>query len=325
VLSTRLERILYIDALIEDTRYPSVKTFTEHFEVSERTILNDIQFLKDRLNAPIQYSRFHGGYLYSDLTWRLSTFHVTEGDLLAFFLGVELAHRYLGTSFEKPLRDAIQHLTNMLPAKVQVSISELSSHYSVRSGATAQTAPETLLALQKAIQDRHPVDMVYFTAQRGQETQRVVYPYHLFNMHGEWYLIAYDSFRQGVRQFALPRIRSSPVLTNKSFEIDPAFSAEYYFGQSFQSEHGDDIVEVILLFDAYQARYIRERTWHASQQIEEQLDGTIIMRFKTGAIQEVQRWVMGYGSHVRVLAPESLAQSVITEFHKTLVWYEQAR
>ncbi len=280
MLSTRLERILYIDALIEDTRYPSVKTFTEHFEVSERTILNDIQFLKDRLNAPIQYSRFHGGYLYSDLTWRLSTFHVTEGDLLAFFLGVELAHRYLGTSFEKPLRDAIQHLTNMLPAKVQVSISELSSHYSVRSGATAQTAPETLLALQRAIQDRHPVDMVYFTAQRGQETQRVVYP---------------------------------------------AFSAEYYFGQSFQSEHGDDIVEVILLFDAYQARYIRERTWHASQQIEEQLDGTIIMRFKTGAIQEVQRWVMGYGSHVRVLAPESLAQSVITEFHKTLVWYEQAR
>jgi len=317
-VSTRLERILYMDALIHDSRYPSVKTFMEHFEVSERTILYDIQFLKDRLNAPIQYSRSYGGYLYSDPTWRLSTFHVTEGDLLAFFLSVELAHRYLGTSFEKPLRDAIQHLTNMLPDKVQVSISELSSHYSVRSGATAQTAPETLLALQKAIQNRHPVDIVYFTAGRGVETQRVVYPYHLFNMKGEWYLIAYDLFRQGVRQFALPRIRSWQVLTNTSFEIDPSFSPEYYFGQSFQSEHGDTIVEVVLLFDTYQARYVRERIWHSSQKIEEQPDGTIIMRFKTGAIQEVQRWVMGYGSHVRVLAPESLAQSIISEFSTSL-------
>lgn len=261
----------------------------EQFEVSKRTIIYDIQFLKDRLNAPVQYSRSQGGFHYTDSSWRLSIFPVTEGDLLGFFLSVELTHRYLGTPFEKPLRDSIQRLTSILPNKVQVSISELSSHFSVRAGATSKTPPETLVALQQAIQDQHPVEMLYFTAQRGQETQRVVYPYHLFNMHGEWYLIAYDSFRQGVRQFALPRIRSWQVLTHKSFEIDPEFSPEYYFGQSFQSEHGEKLVEVTLLFDAYQARYIRERIWHSSQQIEEQPDGSLVMRFMTGAIGEVQR------------------------------------
>jgi len=312
-----------MDALINDSRYPSVKRFIEHFEVSERTVLNDIQFLKDRLNAPIQYSRSHGGYFYTDPSWRLSAFPVTEGDLLTFFLSVELAHRYLGTRFEKPLRDSIQRLTSILPDKVQISINELSSHFSVRSGATSKTPPETLVALQQAIQNRHPVDMAYFTARRGEETQRTVYPYHLFNMNGEWYLIAFDLLRQGVRQFALPRIRKWRILKEEHFEIDPQFSSDDYFRKSFQSEHGDTIVEVILLFDPYQARYIRERPYHESQTIEEQPDGSIVMRFVTGAIGEVQRWVMSYGSHVQVLAPESLAHSIKEEFRASLQKYRE--
>jgi predicted DNA-binding transcriptional regulator YafY len=295
----------------------------DHFEVSERTIINDIQFLRNRLRAPIRFSRTRGGYFYDDASWRLSTFPVTEGDLLAFFLSVELAHRYLGTPFEKPLQDSIQRLTAILPNKVQISINELSRHYTLRTGAVAETAPETLLALQGAIQDRHPVDMVYFTAQRGQETRRVVHPYHLFNMHGEWHLIAFDLFRQGIRQFALTRIRTLNVLTHETFEVDPAFSPDHYFGESFQSEHGPELIEVTLLFDAYQSRYIRERTWHSSQEIEEQPDGSLIMRFTTGAIGEVQRWIMSYGSHVRVLAPESLAQSIIHEFRAGLQLYSE--
>ncbi len=311
-----------MDALIRNGNYPSVRTFTERFEVSERTVLNDVQFFKDRLDAPLGYSRSRRGYFYTDVTWKLPTFPVTEGQLLAFFLSVELTHHYLGTNFEKPLRDAIRHITDVLPESVQVSISELASHYTLRSGATAKTSPETLLALQGAIQNKHPVDMLYFTAGRGAETQRVVYPYHLFNMHGEWHLIAYDLLRQSIRQFALPRIRTWRVLAEERFDVDPAFSPEDYFDKSFQAEHGDDIIEVILLFDPYQARYIRERPWHSSQETEEQADGSILMRFKTGAIREVQRWVMSYGSHVKILAPASLAESVISEFRAGLKLYE---
>jgi len=314
-----------MDALIRSGSYPSVETFCERFEVSARTVYDDIRFLKGRLSAPLKYSHSRGGYFYSDTTWKLPSFLATEGQLLAFFLSVELAHRYLGTTFEQPLRDAIQRLTSLLPDTVQVSISELASHYSVRSGASAKTAPETLLALQRAIQDRRPVEMVYFTARRGEETQRVVHPYHLFNMRGEWYLIAYDLLRHGIRQFALPRIRTWRVILDERFEVAPNFSPDHYFGQSFQSGHGEEIVEVTVLFDAYQARYIRERIWHTSQQIEEQPDGGLILHFTTGAIEEVQRWIMGYGSHAYVLAPASLAQSITSEFRASLNGYEKLK
>jgi len=321
-MSTKLERILRMDGIIRSGSCPSVKTFVELFDVSQRTIHGDVEFLKDRLNAPLEYSRSHGGYFYTDKNWKLPTLSVTEGQLLALFLSVELTERYLGTSFEGPLREAIQRITELLPSDVQVSMSALAHHYSIRPGTGAKASPEVLLALQEAIQHRHPVDMMYFTASRGQENQRVIHPYHLLNIRGEWNVVAYDLLRQSIRQFALPRIRSWCILTDEQFEQDADFSPENYFQESFQAEHGDQIIEVVLHFDAYQATYMRERSLHSSQTVEEQPDGSIIMRFKTGAIAEVQRQILSYGKHVRVLEPASLVAAVKDELSAALQIYE---
>ncbi|HEU5374338.1 MAG TPA: WYL domain-containing protein, partial [Ktedonobacteraceae bacterium] len=128
--------------------------------------------------------------------------------------------------------------------------------------------------------------------------------------------------RQNIRQFALPRIRTWRILTEEQFEVDGKFSPENYFRESFQAEHGEQIVEVALFFDAYQAHYMRERTLHPSQKIENRADGSIVMRFKTGALAEVQRQILGYGRHVKVLSPAHLATAVADELRATLQLYE---
>lgn len=320
-MSTKLERLLRMDGMIRSGSYPSVKTFVEHFEVSTRTVHQDVEFLKERLNAPLKYDRSRKGYYYTNKSWKLPTLSITEGQLLALFLSAEVAERYLGTSFEQPLRAAIEQMSELMPEHVLVSMSDLAHHYSIRPGTGAKTPPETLLGLQKAIQSRHPVEMVYFTASRGEENRRVVHPYHLLNIRGEWYMIAYDLLRQGIRQFALPRIRTWWMLSGEHFEIDKDFSTEDYFHASFQAEHGEEIVEVVLFFDAYQARYIRERTLHKSQVIEDNPDGSILVHFKTGALAEVQRQVLSYGRHAKVLAPLSLAMAVAEEAQATAHLY----
>ena len=321
-MSTKLERLLRMDGIICSGGYPSVKTFMERFEMSARTVHYDLQFLKDRFSAPIDYSSIRRGYFYREQGWQFPTLPVSEGQLLALFLSVELTERYLGTRFEQPLREAIQHIAEMLPHDVQVSMSALAQHYSIRSVATATTAPETLMELQKAMQYRYPVDMTYFTASRGEETQRTIHPYHLINIRGEWYVIAYDLFRQGIRQFSLPRIRTLSLLTEERFTVNENFSPEGYFRESFQAEHGEDVVDVVLLFDAYQARYIRERTLHVSQSIVDNADGSIVVHFTTGALSEVQRQVLSYGQHVKVLAPLKLINAIIEEAQAITRLYE---
>lgn len=323
-MSTRLERVLRMSAMIQSGNYPSVKTFMEHFEVSKRTVLSDVEFLKNRFYAPLVYSHAHQGYVYTDKHWQLPMLPIAQGQLLALFLSIELTERYLGTSFEEPLRDAIQQMIELLPHDIQVSMSELAHHYSIRSGASAKTPPETLLALQLAIQNQHPVDMLYFTASRGEENQRVIHPYHLLNIRGEWNVVAYDLLRENIRQFALPRIRTWRVVSEERFERDTTFSPENYLRESFQAEHGNQTIDIVLLFDPYQARYMKERTLHPSQQIQEQPDGSLLMRFKTSALAEVQRQIMSYGRHVKILEPASLADAIADELRATLQHYESS-
>ena len=44
----------------------------------------------------------------------------------------------MSTKFEQPLRDAIQQMTDLLPSHIQISMSELAHHYSIRPGASAK-------------------------------------------------------------------------------------------------------------------------------------------------------------------------------------------
>jgi predicted DNA-binding transcriptional regulator YafY len=61
-MSVRLERLLAMDAAIRGGGYPSVQSFINRFEVSERTVRADLAFMREQLNAPLRYERRRGGY-----------------------------------------------------------------------------------------------------------------------------------------------------------------------------------------------------------------------------------------------------------------------
>lgn len=319
-MSSKLDRLVQIDALIQSGGYPSVADFCRRFEVAERTVRSDLAYLRERMNAPLAYDRGRGGYVYTDPTFRLPTLIATEGELLAFFLTAELARRYLGTSFETPLRTAIASLARNLPDSLQIDLGELASHYTFRSGATASADPAVLTVLAECIRERWSLEMTYYTASRGERSDRTIDPYHLYNVRGEWQVIAYDHRREQFRNFAVSRIERWRM-TARRYSADPSFSPALYLAPGFLAERGDEVVEVVVWFDERQARYIREREWHPTQSVEEHDDGALTLRFRTGALDEVRRWVLGYGARARVLAPEALRDAVQAELRDALAGY----
>lgn len=64
-------------------------TLAEAVEVRERTIHNDLSFLRDRFNAPIVWSKSKG-YYYSNLEWRLPSISLSKGELFALTLGARM-------------------------------------------------------------------------------------------------------------------------------------------------------------------------------------------------------------------------------------------
>jgi predicted DNA-binding transcriptional regulator YafY len=316
----QLERIMEIDRRIRDGQFPNPNQLAKDLEVSRRVIFVDRDFMITRLGAPIEFDRTRNGWYYADETWVLPGIIVTEGELLAFFLSIEVAKRYLGTGFEETLRSAVEKLSKSVKGSITVDLETLRSHYSFSAPTLLSANEHALLDLHHAIASSKRVWMRYYTASRDEHTERTVHPYHLSNIRGDWYLIAFDELRSKFLNFSVGRIEEWRVLGEK-FKRDLEFSIAKHMESAFQAERGGDPVEVVIRFAPKAARYIKEKNWHASQQIEDLDDGGLILKLQTGGLGEVKRWVMQYGGDAEVLAPLYLREECLQEIRSMLIRY----
>ena len=191
-MSTKLERIYWIDKQIRENRYPNAHTVKEHFELrSTRIAYEDRKFMINRLGAPIKNSRSKNGWYYEDPTYFLPAIMLTSEEITTFFLGEQLFSRYLGTPFETPLRLALDKIKQHLPESVSYDLQKEAAAFAFTGGGRAIVDPELLLELNEAIRSKHSVEMEYYSASSGQTNIRTVDPYYLHNIHGDWYLIAF--------------------------------------------------------------------------------------------------------------------------------------
>ncbi len=114
-----------------------------------------------------------------------------------------------------------------------------------------------------------------------------------------------------MRVSEVDRIRSV-TLTNRRFEIPEDFDFEAFTRTAFNMIWGET-QEVKIRFSASQAPYIRERTWHPSQKIETEPDGSIILTLQVADLWEVKFWLIGFGAEAEVLEPAELRDDVTAE------------
>lgn len=310
-MSSKLNRLVHMDAMIRSGTYPNVIRFVEIFEVSKRTVFQDIAFLKDSLNAPIQYSRTYEGYYYFDATWVLPASLLNEQELLTLFLGLELTRQNLGTDFGEPLGKAIKRMIANLPEELR-HLDVLARYYSFSApGGIVLVNPDLFLDIQKALLGHHPFEIVYHTRYRDAITTRIVYPYRLHNAGEEWQLIGYDNYRQAIRTFALQRIQSWKIHINSQFELVPDAIIDEHLASQFSKEVSTEKHEFVIWFDRSQALNISERTWPSGhREVENHEDGSITLRFTGSSLNDVRRWVLGFGSDALVLEPLVLKEMI---------------
>ena len=154
-------------------------------------------------------------------------------------------------------------------------------------------------------------EILHRSPQRERPTEREVNPYRLWYANNGLYLVGHDHRENALRTFAVERIQSAK-LTNRRFEIPPDFNFEEFRKAAFNIIWGEP-QEVKIRFSASQAPYIKERTWHPSQQIEPEPDGSIILTLKVGDLGEVKRWLIGFGAEAKVLVPDELREEIATE------------
>jgi proteasome accessory factor B len=138
---------------------------------------------------------------------------------------------------------------------------------------------------------------------------RIIDPYHLANVNGEWFLFAFDHSRKDIRKFVPARIQKIEP-TGKTFERSKKFSLEKELRDSFGVHSGEGEFEVVIRFNARAADYIREKKWHESQQLRELKNGGVELKLKLSSLVEIERWILSWGGDAKVLKPRELAESI---------------
>jgi len=121
-------------------------------------------------------------------------------------------------------------------------------------------------------------------------------------------LVGHDHRENALRTFAVERIQSAK-LTNRRLEIPPDFDFDEFQKTAFNVIWGEP-QEVEIRFSAFQAPYIRERAWHPSQQIENESAGSIILTLHVADLDEVKRWLIGFGADADVVKPQELRNEI---------------
>ncbi len=296
----------------------------QHFEIGLRTAYRDIDFLRDQLSLPIEYDRPRGTYRLTDPTASLPPVLLSQGEVVALFFAEKVLAQYRGTPYEADLAASFRKIQNLLPQEIQVLPDRVASYLSLDLGPLPQGDPTVFRDVVDGLIRRRRLCIRYRSLSSNRTLDRIVEPYRIFNLKGDWYVAAYDHRRRAVRDFALHRIRRVTI-TDTPFEPDPRFDFNDYMAGAFSIEKGGRPVNVAIRFVSRQARWIRERQWHRSARIQERLDGGCVLRMRVAVTSELKRWVMQFGPEAEVLAPKGLRREVARETERAGALYGDVR
>ena len=304
-----LERMMKIHAALQAGRFPKASDLAGELEVNPKTILRDIEFMRDRMNLPVEYNRATKGFAYTAEVSAFPTMQITEGELLAMLVAEKALQQYRGTNFEKPLAAAFKKLAASLPENISINFSDWEQTISFRTSAEPILDLAVFDQLARATAGHQRLRLTYRKPGRKATELRVVDPYQLANINGEWFLFAWCHLRKDIRTFAPARIVGVEA-SGDTFKRPEKFSLERRLRDSFGVIAGKGNFDVVLRFDELVSDYIREKRWHPSQKLAELPDGGVELRLKLSSLDEIRRWVLGWGGSCRVVGPDELASSV---------------
>ena len=281
--------MLKIHNLIKSGSHPNATLLARELEVTTKTIYRDIAFMRDRMDLPVEFETAYNGYHYLEEVGQFPTVNITEGELFAMLVAEKAMQQYRGTNFEKPLLSAFRKVTEGLTDTISFNLDDFDSSISFRTSAEPVLNLDVIDALAKAAANNRQLRFNYRKPGASEAEPRVVDPYHLANINGEWFLFAHCHLRDDIRTFTPARIKGMV-----------------------------EEQEIKIRFNELVADYIREKKWHPTQVQRDLDDGGVELTMRLNSLSEVQRWVMTWCGNAQVIHPPELAKSVREAAEKIL-------
>ena len=322
----RTERFYKIQNLLRSRQYVRTTEFLEALDVSRATFKRDLEYLRDRMHAPIEYDREHEAYRLDlsardSAVWQLPGLWFSSDELHALLT----MDRLLGDLQPGVLSELIGPLRKRLRDLLQSGehdADEIARRIRILAMGSRQVAPGHFRALSTALLSRRRLLLVHRRRAEDETLEREVSPQRLVHYRDNWYLDAWCHKRQGLRTFGVDAIESVAVTDKAAKEIADE-TLERHFASGYGIFAGSDTREAVLHFNAQRARWVSREIWHPRQEGTLQLDGSYILKVPYAHEPELVMDVMKYGADVEVLAPPSLRTAVAAQLRAAAAVYNE--
>jgi len=281
------------------------KELAQLCDTTIRTIQRDLVTLQNDLHIPLT-EKGHDRYgIIKDYVLPPVSYSLYEA--LVLFLAARLIIRQ--TDDNNPhVKNALVKLTSTMPKSLGINLRKSIANFGTRLIDLEELDVFEKIAIAWVTQKR--VKITYQSLNRDHDKDWLVNPYFI-EMTGvgySTYLIGYgeSTDRNGITTFKLNRIKEVTI-SDEDFDIPEDFNIENLLGSSWGVIWGED-TEVKLKFSPNVTRRVKESTWHHTQQIKDQPDGSCILTLKVGSTLEMTPWIRGWGSDVEVLEPVELRE-----------------
>jgi predicted DNA-binding transcriptional regulator YafY len=284
----------------------------EELDVSPATLKRDLQYLRDRLDAPIVYDRFDNGYRFEqDSQHELPGIWFNEKEITALLTMHQLMSGLDDDGvLSRHLQPLIDKLQGMLGGDEGES-RELMRRVKLISTARRRAPSQHFELLGSALVQRKRVWLRYFKRSDRKESERQVSPQRLVNYRNTWYLDAWCHASDGLRRFALDAIREAKVEETKARQVPlKELEAELDAGYGIYSGAGAKVKWATLVFNADAAQWVAVEEWHPEQQGRWLADGRYELRVPYSDPTELTMDVLRHGDSVVVTGDKAFAARI---------------
>ena len=272
------ERFLWFHTQVKQGRFPNAATLAGQFEIAGKTAQRDIDFMRDRLNAPLQYAPARRGYCYEDDAYQLPGFWLKEDELISLLISARLASAVPDDALKTALHRFLDQILRLYNLSAPVSLDTLSRKVSVKNIEYCRTDEKIFHQILDALLHARTLTIAYYSPHNDETTTRDILPLHLLHYMGTWHIIAHCALKGELRDFVLSRIRS---IAHAGHAVSSAESASVkeYIRKNFGIMASNDSFEVCLRFSPSVSPWLAEQVWHPAQQTQWENDGTLCLTF----------------------------------------------
>ncbi len=321
----RLERFYKIDHLLRSNSAVSFRTLKEELGVSRPTLKRDLEYMRNRFNAPIEWDRVRRGYRFGD-----EPKYGQRYELPGLWFSASEAHalltmQHLLQNIEpgilgrrvRPLQARLQKILG----SADHSVTQVQRRIKILDMASRKAHVKYFNIVASAVLKRRRLHISYLVRSRNEMTERDVSPQRLIYYRDNWYLDAWCHSREDIRSFSLDAIHQALLLNVaaknvKDGELDKVLASGYGIFS------GKKLAMAKLRFTPERARWTSLESWHPNQRGRTEADGSYILEFPFSDDRELIGDILRFGPDVEVLSPQTLRSQVAEKLLVSALQYQ---